>query len=75
MQNIYTAYLIKYDKMCLKRIKKRIKKYFEELDKREKIQSRGMEKAIERSSYISEAYLQGGKAAGEIIKPKKDKKK
>jgi len=33
-----------------------------------------MEKAIERSKDISEAYLQGGKAVGEIVKPKNKKK-
>ena len=55
--------------MCFKRIKK----YFDELGKRDKIQTREMEKAIERSKYISEAYLQGGKAVGEIVKPKKKK--
>jgi len=52
--------------MCFKRIIK----YFSEIDKREKIQSKEMKKAIERSKDISEAYLQGGKAIGEIIKPK-----
>jgi len=36
-----------------------------------KIQSKEIEKAIERSKDISEAYLQGGKAIGEILKPKK----
>ena len=56
--------------MCFKRIKK----YFNELDKKDKIQSKQMEKAIERSKDISEAYLQGGKAVGEIIKPKNNKK-
>jgi len=43
------------------------------LGKRDKIQTREMEKAIERSKYISEAYLQGGKAVGDIVKPKKKK--
>lgn len=38
-----------------------------------KIQSREMEKDIERTKDISEAYLQGGKAVGNIIKPKKKK--
>jgi hypothetical protein len=57
--------------MCFKRIKK----YFDDLDKRDKIQSKEMEKAIERSKYISEAYLQGGKAVGEIVKAKKKEKK
>ncbi len=56
--------------MCFRRIKK----YFNELDKKDKIQSRQMEKAIKRSKDISEAYLQGGKAVGEIVKPKKPKK-
>lgn len=59
--------------MCLKRIRN----YFDELGKKEKIQSKGMEKAIERSKDIKEAYLQGGKAVGEIVKRmvKKEKKK
>ena len=57
--------------MCFKRIKK----YFNELEKKDKIQSKQMEKAIDRSKDISEAYLQGGKAVGEIIKPKKGKEK
>ena len=52
--------------MCLKRIRK----YFGKIDKKEKIQSEEMKRAIERSKDISEAYLQGGKAIGEIIKPK-----
>lgn len=56
--------------MCLKRIKK----YFDDLDKRDKIQSKGMEKAIERSKYITEAYSQGGKAIGGVIRPKKKQK-
>ena len=58
--------------MCFKRIKK----YFDELGKKDKIQSKQMEKSIERSKDISEAYLQGGKAVGEITKKKlnKDKK-
>ena len=55
--------------MCFKRIKK----YFEEVDKREKIQSAEMEKAIERSKDVKEAWLHGGKAIGEIFKPKKKK--
>ncbi len=58
--------------MCLKRIKK----YFSDIDKKDKIQTKEMEKSIERSKDISEAYLQGGKAIGELAKPKnKDKKK
>jgi hypothetical protein len=32
-----------------------------------------MEKAIARSKDISEAYLQGGKAVGDIVKSKKKK--
>jgi len=55
--------------MCLKRIKK----YFDEIGKRDKLQTREMEKAIENSKDITEAYLQGGKAVGEIAKPKKKK--
>jgi hypothetical protein len=57
--------------MCLKRIRN----YFDELGKRDKIQTREMEKAIERSRYITEARLQGGKAIGEIVKPKDKKSK
>jgi len=53
----------------------RIKKYFDELGEKDKIQTKEMEKAIERSKDISEAYLQGGKAVGEIVKPKKKKNK
>ena len=58
--------------MCFKHIRK----YFDELGKKDKIQSKQMEKSIERSKDISEAYLQGGKAVGEITKKKlnKDKK-
>ena len=55
--------------MCFKRIKK----YFEDLDKRDKIQSKEMERGIELSKYITEARLQGGKAIREIVKPKKKK--
>ena len=40
-----------------------------------KIQSRRMEKDIERNRDISAAWLQGGKAIGEAIKPKKKGKK
>jgi len=40
----------------------------------EKIQSKEMKKAIMRSKDIREAYLQGGKAIGEIVKKKKKKK-
>ena len=57
--------------MCFKRIKK----YFDELGKKDKIQSKQMEKSIERSKDISEAYLQGGKAVGEITKKKLNKEK
>jgi len=42
--------------------------------KDDKVQSREMEKAIERSKDISEAWLQGGKAIGHILKPKKKRK-
>ena len=52
-----------------------IKNYFSDLDKKEKIQTREMEKAIERSKDISEAYLQGGKAIGEILRDKSSDKK
>lgn len=44
-----------------------------EKEQNNKIQSKEMEKAIERSKDVSEAWLQGGKAIGEIIKPKKKK--
>jgi len=57
--------------MCFKRIRK----YFDELGKKDKIQSKQMEKSIERSKDISEAYLQGGKAVGEITKKKLNKEK
>jgi len=40
-----------------------------------KIQSKEMEKDIERSKYISEAWLQGGKAIGESMRPRKKEKK
>jgi len=36
-----------------------------------KIQSPEMVKDIERCKDISEAWLQGGKAIGEIVRPKK----
>lgn len=57
--------------MCFKRIRK----YFYELEKKDKIQSKQMEKDIERSKDVSEAYLQGGKAVGEVIKKKNKRKK
>ena len=52
-----------------------LKKYFKVKDTRKngKIQSREMEKAMGRSKDISEAYLQGGKAVGDIVKSKKKK--
>ena len=52
-----------------------LKKYFKGKHTRKngKVQSRGMEKAIARSKYVSEAYLQGGKAVGDIVKSKKKK--
>ena len=52
-----------------------LKKYFKgkQTRKNEKVQSREMEKAIGRSKDISEAYLQGGKEIGEIVKSKKKK--
>ena len=40
-----------------------------------KIQTPQMEKDIERTKDISEAWLQGGKAVGEIVRPKKKKSK
>ena len=39
----------------------------------DKIQSKEMERAIERSKDVTEAWLQGGKAIGEIIKTKRKK--
>jgi len=36
-----------------------------------KIQTPEMKRDIERTKDISEAWLQGGKAVGEIIRPKK----
>jgi len=39
-----------------------------------KIQTKAMEKDIERSKDISEAWLHGGKAIGELVRPKKKKK-
>jgi len=54
---------------------KALRKYFEVKNTVEdgKIQSREMENAIKRSRDISEAYLQGGKAVGGIVKSKKKK--
>ena len=43
--------------------------------KKGKIQSKQMEKDIERTKDVSEAWLQGGKAIGESLRPKKYKKK
>jgi hypothetical protein len=40
-----------------------------------KIQSREMEKDIERSRDIAVAWLHGGKGIGESLKPKKKKRK
>jgi hypothetical protein len=40
-----------------------------------KIQTKTMKKDIERSSDITVAWLQGGKAIGAIISPKKKRKK
>jgi hypothetical protein len=56
--------------MCIRYVRN----YFRKLDEMEKIQTKGMEKAIDRSKDISEAYLQGGKAIGEIIRKKPKKK-
>lgn len=60
-----------FDCMCFKVLRK----HFKGKDTGEdgKIQSREMEKAIKRSRDISEAYLQGGKAVGDIVKSKKKK--
>jgi len=44
-------------------------------NKKGKIQSKQMERDIERHRDISEAWLHGGKAIGDILKPKKHKKK
>jgi len=54
---------------------KALRKYFKVKNTVEdgKIQSREMENAIKRSRDISEAYLQGGKAVGGIVKSKKKK--
>ena len=54
---------------------KGIKKYFNDSKKRDKIQTKEMKKDIERTEYITEAWLQGGKAIGEILKTKNRKKK
>ena len=60
-----------FDCMCIKSLRKYFKK--EKTGEDGKIQSKEMEKAIRRSKDISEAYLQGGKAVGEIVKSKKRK--
>jgi len=54
---------------------KTLRKYFtgKSTEADGKIQSREMEKDIQRSKDISEAYLQGGKAVGDIVKSKKKK--
>ena len=57
--------------MCFKRIKK----YFDDLGKKDKIQSKEMERAIEGTKDIAEAYLQGGKAVGEITNRRLNKEK
>jgi hypothetical protein len=57
--------------MCFKALRKYFKG--EHIRKNGKIQSREMETAIARSKDISEAYLQGGKAVGDIVKSKKKK--
>ena len=41
----------------------------------DKMQSKEMERAIERSKDVTEAWLQGGKAIGEITKTTKTKRK
>ncbi len=60
-----------FDCMCFAALKK----YFKgkQTQKNGKVQSREMETAIARSKDISEAYLQGGKAVGDIVKSKKKK--
>ena len=60
-----------FDCMCIKSLRKHFKVKNNGEDG--KIQSREMEKAIKRSRDISEAYLQGGKAVGDIVKSKKKK--
>jgi hypothetical protein len=57
--------------MCIKFIIS----YFKKFDEMDKVQTKGMEKAIERSKDVTEAYLQGGKAIGEILKFKSKKNK
>ncbi len=59
------------DYMRIKSLRKYFKK--EKTGEDSKVQSKEMEKAIERSKDISEAYLQGGKAVGDIVKSKKKK--
>ncbi|GAF70468.1 unnamed protein product [marine sediment metagenome] len=60
-----------FDCMCFKALRKYFK--VKKTGEAGKIQSREMEKAIKRSRDISEAYLQGGKAVGDIVKSKKKK--
>jgi len=60
-----------FDCMCIKSLRKYFKK--NKIGEDGKVQSKEMEKAIMRSKDISEAYLQGGKAVGEIVKSKKKK--
>lgn len=60
-----------FDCMCIKSLRKYFKKG--KIGEGGKVQSKEMEKAIDQSKDISEAYLQGGKAIGEIVKPKKKK--
>ena len=60
-----------FDCMHIKSLRKYFKK--EKTGEGGKVQSKEMEKAIRRSKDISEAYLQGGKAVGEIVKSKKKK--
>ena len=57
--------------MCFKALKKYFKG--DHTQKNGKVQSREMEKTIVQSKDISEAYLQGGKAVGDIVKSKKKK--
>jgi len=41
---------------------------------KEKEKNRGKKGLMEDKDYITEAWLQGGKAVGEIVKPKRKKK-